>query len=472
MVYENKALQAVTLNQVLTNNNDGGDLGIDNIGDLNTGTGNIEIGDTITSGNPTFKINGWDAGGTPTKRTATFSVDASGQFTIAGTTAARDMLIKTAKGLNFQNSGSILFQDADDSLAQRMVFDSATGAMTLNSNGAAALVIGNEGVGADPTLRANNAAQALDLVGILNVSSNIVASGDLRFKNDTAFGVIFNHAVSADRTVTFPDNTGEVLLGGADQTAQFASKSLKLRWTNDIGSGFDGGLELEAIGAFTGDLVHIHQHTGNPGAVDLLFVEATDADVFSMVAKGTNPLSIEDASGDRAKFVQPTLTADRNFTLPDAAGTFALVAGNPAVTRFVSLNPGAFAELNNWAHDDDALITNIQNTVDANAKTYAPINLPDDAIVTSLKATMQGVAGAGVPQLTLYRIDKAGGSSAMAVVTRTSSSYGEEEDSSITNATIDNALYSYMLGLERINTTVGTVGLRNVTITYTATTPF
>jgi hypothetical protein len=79
----------------------------------------------------------------------------------------------------------------------------------------------------------------------------------------------------------------------ADQTSTFTNTSLKMQWTADIGSGFHGGLELEAIGIFTGDLVHIHQHTGNPGAVTLVHIESTDTDVTPLKIVGTGTNSVE-----------------------------------------------------------------------------------------------------------------------------------------------------------------------------------
>ena len=63
-----------------------------------------------------------------------------------------------------------------------------------------------------------------------------------------------------------------------DKLFTMANKQLIFRWTDPDPT--DGALELEAIGAFTGDLVHIHQHTGNPGVgTHLVHVEATDTDV-------------------------------------------------------------------------------------------------------------------------------------------------------------------------------------------------
>lgn len=66
--------------------------------------------------------------------------------------------------------------------------------------------------------------------------------------------------------------------------------------------------EIIATGAYTGDLVHIRQHTGNPGATDLLKVEATDVDVNGIVI---------DITGTDAIIAGGT---DGNFTVAGVTG--------------------------------------------------------------------------------------------------------------------------------------------------------
>ena len=45
-----------------------------------------------------------------------------------------------------------------------------------------------------------------------------------------------------------------------------------------------GAFDFDGSGAYTGDLVHMHQHTGNPGAGSILTCEAEDMDVDPLVA--------------------------------------------------------------------------------------------------------------------------------------------------------------------------------------------
>ena len=66
-----------------------------------------------------------------------------------------------------------------------------------------------------------------------------------------------------------------------DKMFTMTTRQLKFRWTAPVTAA--GALELEVTGAFTGDVLHIHQHTGNPGpGTDLVHLEAADADVCPM----------------------------------------------------------------------------------------------------------------------------------------------------------------------------------------------
>ena len=60
-----------------------------------------------------------------------------------------------------------------------------------------------------------------------------------------------------------------------DKTFAMTTRQLTFLWTNPAGN----PLTLEASGAYTGALLHIHQHTGNPGSTYLLELESEDSDV-------------------------------------------------------------------------------------------------------------------------------------------------------------------------------------------------
>ena len=95
---------------------------------------------------------------------------------------------------------------------------------------------------------------------------------------DTVQGLIANDAVLLN-------NIGNP---SADAAINMTTRQLKLTYTNPAVA--DGGFEVEASGAFSGDLIHVHQHTGNPGAATtLMSLEAEDADVLALNVSNTTP---------------------------------------------------------------------------------------------------------------------------------------------------------------------------------------
>lgn len=87
-------------------------------------------------------------------------------------------------------------------------------------------------------------------------------------------------------------------IGNPDDDTNFnlANKHLRLSWTTPQHTEDDGAFEIEALGNFGGDLVHIHQHTGNvttPGT-KLMHMEAEDDDVIvSHWVHGANALAFD-----------------------------------------------------------------------------------------------------------------------------------------------------------------------------------
>jgi hypothetical protein len=76
-----------------------------------------------------------------------------------------------------------------------------------------------------------------------------------------------------------------------DKTFNMSNKKLKYTFNNPS-AGTAGAFEIEGIGAFSGDLIHIHQHIGNPGAVNLISLEAEDADAQGIVIDVVNTAGI------------------------------------------------------------------------------------------------------------------------------------------------------------------------------------
>jgi len=113
----------------------------------------------------------------------------------------------------------------------------------------------------------------------------------------------------------------------------------------------EGVFNWEAIGVFTGDLLHVHQHTGNPGVVNLLHMEAADSDVnglrigvastaYGLILDGGIATMSEDLYIDKTLNVTGTITGVGTI----AAGT---------------LTEGGIAVLNNDEMDASSELLNI-----------------------------------------------------------------------------------------------------------------
>jgi hypothetical protein len=82
-----------------------------------------------------------------------------------------------------------------------------------------------------------------------------------------------------------------------DKTFVMTTRQLGFLFTNPAGN----PIEFEASGAYTGALLHIHQHTGNPGATYLVELESSDTDVEhikSLMPGATNHVLCCYVSGD------------------------------------------------------------------------------------------------------------------------------------------------------------------------------
>ena len=89
-------------------------------------------------------------------------------------------------------------------------------------------------------------------------------------------GVLWSNAgiITSDAALNYLTNPD------ADKTFNCGDNSISFNFINPSNQPtYDGAFEIQASGAFTGDLLHIHQHTGNPGTTDLVHLEATDSDV-------------------------------------------------------------------------------------------------------------------------------------------------------------------------------------------------
>ena len=124
-----------------------------------------------------------------------------------------------------------------------------------------------------------------DIYREMIVSDNIVFTREFKTFNDTSPKQLHTAVVQSFENQEHLTNfrLDELNNPAGDTEFNFANKHLHFKWVAPAAGAHQGAFELEASGAFQNDLVHIHQHTGNPGATDLVHIEAEDGDVKCLV---------------------------------------------------------------------------------------------------------------------------------------------------------------------------------------------
>lgn len=83
------------------------------------------------------------------------------------------------------------------------------------------------------------------------------------------------------------------LIGNPAASKSFAMNGKDIEFLFTTGSIATGHFQIEGTGNFAGDLVHIHQHTGAPGAgTDLLHLEAASSNVIPLRVSGAGQYDI------------------------------------------------------------------------------------------------------------------------------------------------------------------------------------
>jgi len=124
------------------------------------------------------------------------------------------------------------------------------------------------------------------------------------------FGAGFDvSAVSTDRDVTLDFSEAAPTLDqvgdpGASKTFGMGTNSLKFTFPNTTAA---EAFEINATGNFNQDLLHIHQHQGNPTAGNIVVIEWEDKDMGGVMINVDAP---DDASG--LDVVGITITSDDN----------------------------------------------------------------------------------------------------------------------------------------------------------------
>ena len=111
-------------------------------------------------------------------------------------------------------------------------------------------------------------------------------------------------------SIGFP-KLNEVENPDGNKNFTMANSLLKFTYTAPTPAGeFGGAFEIEGKGGFNGDLVHIHQHTGNVGATELLVIESEDSDAMPLrlTANADADIALKVTVGkiqDKTGYVQP-----------------------------------------------------------------------------------------------------------------------------------------------------------------------
>lgn len=117
------------------------------------------------------------------------------------------------------------------------------------------------------------APSTVDLAG-LNVPHGVAPTAPVNGDIWTTTAGLYGQINSVTQG-PYAHTLNSVLNPDGDKTFSMTTRQLKFLWTAPTGN----PLELEASGAYTGALLHIHQHTGNPGSAYLVELEATDTDI-------------------------------------------------------------------------------------------------------------------------------------------------------------------------------------------------
>ena len=346
----------------------------------NTGTVILQTADTV-GGNPALAANGLVVGTTGllyegatadafegvvviTDPTAdrTFTLpDQTGTFmlitsdTIGGNPAlGGNGVVVGTTGIIFEgataDANEGLLTVTDPTTDRTYTLPDATGTVVLATT--TGLTPATATVGADP---------ALDADGLILGTTGLVFEGGTA---DTAEALITVADPTADRTFTFPDNTGTVILQTSDTVGAdpaLAANGLVIGTTGPIfeGSTADTAETLLTVTDPTGDnTITLPDDTGTVILDTTDTIGADPALAASDVVHGTTGFIFEGSTADTAETLLTLTdpTADRTITLPDATGTVFVSGQTLTLANSESLNAGTDATFD-FTRDDTGTVT-------------------------------------------------------------------------------------------------------------------
>ena len=124
----------------------------------------------------------------------------------------------------------------------------------------------------------SNEIMRLDATGNLTLTGTV---DGIDIATDVAANTTHRGIVTGNPHVVLLDEVGNP---GGNVTFTMANKSIVYNYVAPVST--DGAFEINIAGAFSGDALHVHQHTGNPGVTNLIHCESTDTDVTPLRLDG------------------------------------------------------------------------------------------------------------------------------------------------------------------------------------------
>jgi len=138
-------------------------------------------------------------------------------------------------------------------------------------------------VGSSKWINQTAAEAGLVVPGDLHAEAHNIASHN----DTTATGAELETLTDGSDASTLHLHTFDTIANPSGTTEiNFANKHLHFTWVAPASEAHHGAFEIEASGAFSGDLIHIHQHTGNVGAgTYMVYIECEDDDASCLHLK-------------------------------------------------------------------------------------------------------------------------------------------------------------------------------------------
>lgn len=193
----------------------------------------------------------------------------------------------TSAHIDWTHSSNSFESDSTASISGAINFKNLTSCDTIDSDINGLLSCGTDATGAsapDTHGLLNSDIHTDTLLASASIGSLIVGEND--GWKELTIGASNSYLQSDGTSASWNDawiDLGDIQNPTADKTFTFPQDvELTFRSNDNTPVTGEGIFNFESIGAFTGHMVHIHQHTGNPGVAHLLHLEATDTDMLGL----------------------------------------------------------------------------------------------------------------------------------------------------------------------------------------------